>query len=796
MQAWLPSPSPAFLAERQAVSPASQILPAARGPLDRRRPVQPSRRRHGGSGSGGGGGGGRGGGWKAAASAGTAETSASEGPTAGRGPSDNTGAVGSSHPRSQGQYSRDDEGRLARTQGARGGGSGGGGAGARGRGGCGEAWGLSAVALARCSDRTHSSGAGSSRGSKSSSTSDVWAWSGAGGGTARGKAMLSAYGLQTGKHNPTCPRGTPGDGSARLGRWYRGQSGGGAENGAGGAGGGKADAEEVHEKCGSAESGGIGEYRGSVCGDSKRCGGNASDRAACGHTGQRFRASKARKHRPSVGTLSKSHAAARRSGDHIGGTPSGGRGHGVWDTTAEGASGGKCSEKTLPHTTTTEASRDDDVSVATTAPTVPTPRTTETPDSQELPEDGHRPADHIWRALEDLLVPPRGATSHGSSASTFVPHQSGCCAPGVAAAAAAAAAATSGQVAVLTMDGRGGSAAPPHRPSQLVLRAPASAFYSPVLPDLAGTESGAGVLPCEADSSCGQASGEGGGSVGGGGDDHSTPPVSRQRAHSHHSPWQARKHPRGFMGGRGGAGFGRCHHYHQERSLAGERNTGLLGENTSACLSPSSSLEPGASQIADGNYVATAAAAGLEHAVPRCAAAPPIALARPPAEIDADEDASCDRQRSSDDHCFAAVASTSKKNRAAGANKSPAATASATTAAAAAVVGVLASTQEVSFFGEGGAAVGRKTDGLDPFDGLANDTVVVSPQSQLIDHYKLAPRPTSRRGSRNQGAEGDAVKPAFCLFSGHRDDRASGARAAGERRSKSREDGRRGQVQR
>ncbi|CAN0524440.1 unnamed protein product, partial [Ectocarpus sp. 12 AP-2014] len=533
-RAWAPPASPmAYSGERRAASPMAQSLARQRGlKAPRRRHSQAPHRRTGSSGIARGGGGegtvvqtvvSLGGGPRA--SGGRRDAEGTGGATSyGSGSSSSSGGGESKiHPRSQERPVRDAKGgqheATARASSGNGASSGSG-RGSRGIAGCGEAWAATSVTAARSpSERAHSGGELMRRGGKSSKSPEAWAWAGGSGGAARGRAMLSAYGLQPDKHNPTCPRGTPSDNSvARHARWQRDQNGEGLQKLDGG---GSSSGNEGGRKVGGdEENGGVGTAESHCNGsDVDLAGDETSDQASAAHV-QNVCRGKGRKQHQSV-------APHRRS-----------------TATSDRCSSGDCSSSYRD--ASAECSIAGDVAPA--------------------PED-HRNAPHGFlgnkmaaaagfrksaRAAgkksvnnhaqpDEFLVPPRGSTAS--------PHQSICYAAGSGPAHMAA---TFRHVEILTMDGRGGSAAPLHRP-QLSLKSSSSASYAPVLPGLGtGTGAGAGVIDtAEVDS--GGAVGEGGGgSVAG--DSHSTPPVSRQRSHSHHSPWQARKQCRGLPRSRGGAG--------------------------------------------------------------------------------------------------------------------------------------------------------------------------------------------------------------------------------------------------
>ncbi len=696
----------------------AQSLPGPRGSLaSHRRQSQVQHRRHGsngtrGSGSrktkGGGGGGaggvivqaassseagGRtGGGRRGLDKAGT-ESVGGGGGGVGGGVGGCNGKSSGRHPRSQERASRDEEGggRATRSNGSQRVSKSSGAGAARGAAGCSEAWGVTtAAAAARTSaDRTHSgSGGGLGRGGKHSNGPEVWAWAGAGDGAARGNAMLTAYGLQTDRINPTCPRGASGNSAARHGRWQRDKDGGGARKVESAS---SAGNEEDRDKGGGVEGGaGVGQRRGSGCGSGT---GRAADKLSCRDDrvspsqNHGFRGSKGRKQRPTAAPRGASTATCDTRGQPAG------------DAAAEGCCG---AQGTASVTASPGDPREDRVFL-----TKPSPRE---------------------RALEDALMHPRGSTAS--------PHQSGC--------SALPSAATSGQVALLSMDGRGGSAAPPYRPQPMSLAAPASTSYAPVLPDL-GTGMGTGtaraggsIVASEADHGCGDSFGEGDG--GGGTGDQSTPPVSRQRSYSNHSPWQARKHPRGFPGGRVGRHHHSSHHSHpHERSRLEEWTTS--GSTTSRLGSSLSSESRERASTVDSTLVCEA------DSWTRAAPSTMATASGDPAGEDSNPNGG-GRPASSGN------AAPPPSSRPAGATV--------------AVAGM----------------AGRRKDGdLNPVDRLlgphnhggedssstaaaaaASQSIV--PRSELIDHFKMATRPPSRRSSREQGGgEDGAPEPAFCLFS-------------------------------
>ncbi|CAM9336785.1 unnamed protein product [Scytosiphon promiscuus] len=472
-----------------------------------------------------------------------------------------------------------------------------------------------------------------------------------------------AYGLrETDQHNSTRSRGNAADstGTVRHGRWKSDHEGGTVEKDPEGA-------RATHGRVGRPKAP---SYEG----------------ASSGHV-LRFRGGKVRQKRPSAAAHGRSTGTADRRSSRDGPSSRGGAvGDGALD-------GGREADQTSALTTVAVLEGPPQVGAASVKAAETAAPSGDTPSRTDL-----RSADQIQRALEDLLVPRRGSTAS--------PHPS-CCSGttlGSGAGTDPTAATNKEHLAILAMDGRGGSAAPPHRPS-LNLKVPASASQSSVLPGLA-TGIGFGVS--------------------------ATPPVSRQRSHSHHSPWQARKHPRGFSRGRGGAGFGRHHRHHhhpaQERPLLEERPPS--GSSTTARLGSCFSSE-------------STERAPVVFSSPSADSAPAVSVAPSPPQ-----DA--------------------------------------------------AGTVRVA------AAATRGQQGANPFDRLlhphhpgdepsptcggAAGAIAASPRCDLIDHFKLATRPTSRRGSRKQGE--CTPEPAFCLFSrgGVGVNRARGAGEEERRRSSSAKD--------
>ncbi|CAM9785532.1 unnamed protein product, partial [Ectocarpus sp. 12 AP-2014] len=532
-RAWTPTASPmAYAGERRAASPMAQSLARQRGlKAPRRRHSQAPHRRTGSSGIARGGGGeavvvqtvvSSGGGPRA--SGGRRDAQGTGVATSyGSGSSSGGGGESKIHPRSQERPVRDAKGgqHEATTRASSGNGaSSGSGRGSRGIAGCGEAWGATSVSAARSpSERAHSGGASMGRGGKSSKSSEAWAWAGGSGGAARGRAMLSAYGLQSDKHNPTCPRGTPSDnGVARHARWQRDQNGGGSRklddsgSSSGNEGGRKVGGDE--------ENGGVGTADSHCDGsDVDLAGDETSDQASAAHV-QNVCRGKGRKQHQSVAPHRRSAATSDRCSSGYCSSSYG-------DASAECSIAGNVAPAPEDHRNAPDGFLGNKMATAASFRESARPAGKKSVDNHAQPEE--------------FLVPPRGSTAS--------PHHSICYAAGSGPAAMAA---TSRHVEILTMDGRGGSAAPLHRP-QLRLKASSSASYAPVLPGLGtGTGAGAGVIDTAEVGSEDAVREGGGGSVAG--DSHSTPPVSRQRSHSHHSPWQARKQCRGLPRSRGGAG--------------------------------------------------------------------------------------------------------------------------------------------------------------------------------------------------------------------------------------------------
>jgi len=701
----------------------TQSLPGPRGSLaSHRRQSQAPHRRHGSNGTRGsgsrktkGGGGGaivqaasscEGGGRPGAGRRGLDKA----GVESGAGSNSSSSSGSGRHPRSQERASRYEEGgsRAMRSNGGQRGSKSNRAGAARGAAGCSEAWGVTTTAAAArtSADRVHGgSGGGLGRGGRNSNSPEVWAWAGAGDGAARGNAMLSAYGLQTDRLNPTCPRGVPGNSAARHGRWQRDKDGGGARKvGSASSAGNGGD----QDKGGGVEGGAGADQRrgsgsGSGCGRAGDKLTSRNDRASPGQNG--FRGGKGRNKRPSVAPRGASTSTSDTRGQPAG------------DAAAEGCCG--------PQASASVAASPGDLG------------------EDHLFLTKPRSREHT---LEDALIHPRGSTAsaHKSGSSALPP------------------AATSGQVALLSMDGRGGSAAPPYRPKPTNLAAPASASYAPVLPDL-GTGMGTGtagvggtVAASEADHGYGGSFGEGDG--GGGTGDQNTPPVSRQRSYSHHSPWQARKNPRGFPGGRVGRHHNSRHHSHpHERSLLEERPTsGSTTSRLGSCFSSESRER--ASTVDSTSVCESESWTGV----------PPTVAAASGNPVGGDNNPNGSGRPSSGN---AAAPSSSRPT------------------------GVV-----VAKVGMSGR---RKAGDLNPFDRLLRphnqggegsfSTAVAAkvataaasqptvPKSELIDHFKMASRPPSRRSSREQvGGDDSAPEPAFCLFSRGMGGGGGRARGAGE----------------
>ncbi|CAM9343140.1 unnamed protein product [Ectocarpus sp. 8 AP-2014] len=712
----------AYSGERQAASPMAQSLARQRGSkAPRRRHSQAPHRRTGSSSIARGGGGeatvvqivvASGGGPRASGGRRDAEGTGVA-TSYGSGSSSGGGGESNVHPRSQERPVRDAKGgqHEATTRASSGNGaSSGSGRGSRGIAGCGEAWGATSVTTARSpAERAHSGGASTGRGGKSSNSPEAWAWAGGSGGAARGRAMLSAYGLQSDRHNPTCPRGTPSDnGVARHARWQRDQNGGGSRKlGGGGSSSGNEGGRKV---VGDEENGGAGRAESHCAGsDVDLAGDETSDQASAAHV-QKVCRGKSRKQHQSVAPHRRSTATSDRCS-------SGDRSSSYGDASAECSIGGDVAPAPEDHRNAPGGFLGNKMATAASF------RESARPAGKKSVNNHAQP--------EEFLVPPRGSTAS--------PHQSICYAAGSGPAAMAA---TSGHVEILTMDGRGGSAAPLHRP-QLSLKASSSASYAPVLPGLGtGTGAGAGVIDT-AEVRSGDAVGEGGGGGGVAGESHSTPPVSRQRSHSHHSPWQARKQSRGLPRSRGGVGVGRHHHHSEESRLLEERPlSGSTAGRLGSCCS-SESTERASSLFSSPDSASAAAVAG--------------AVSEP-----------------KHDCSSTASAVVVRRQQQGGGERNP-----------------------FDRLLHPHTHDGDKASSCPSAAG--GGAVAAAPLSELIDHFKMATRPTSRRGTRKQGGgEGEcAPEPAFCLFSrggvvgsGAGGGRGRGAEEEERRRRSSKEFGR------
>lgn len=634
---------------------------------------------------------------------------------------------------------------------------------ARGRSWCGEAWETTAAVATQKSDRV---GAGS--GGTRPSNSESWGWTGAGGGLARGKAMLSAYGLQKDRYNSTCPRRSQGDSAGRQRLRDHGMKAGGHREFSG-------DGASIRGK--------TVETRDTECEDS-----GGGDVAHGRDSASNVRSSSSNEYRCRGGKArTQSSALAKSNAAESGGTE---------DKSGSGSMNEQdCFTRRAGHEKTLNKASLTDVTSGMTVEGSPKPSITAitSPSSRCSQEaqrctrgegevvmgDGrHRPADHARRALEGCVVPPSDSAPD-LLRPTQVPFQGadGCSATSTLAA--------KGQVAVLKMDGRGGSAAPPHRPQRLTLRAPSTASYSTVLPNLAGA-GGVGVgMETGADFESGTIRGlisRDGSSVGG--DGRSTPSVSRPRSHSEHSPWHARKHHRSASGWKGsggasGAGFGRVHHHHHHhRQSHLHQDLSPRGHISDSGCGPRSDGVPLLStDEEDTATVISPSPAALEHTAPavtrgsldRSWVAPPIASARPfdqAISAQGDTTRSFDRRPSSSSGRASNVAFSNAMKLNCSSNMFGLAS------NAKMPTGREADTAAV------GMAMGRE---FDPFDRLMDAPTTASmPHSELIDHFKFAPRPTSRRGVRHQsGGEGIfQPEPAFCLFSGHQHER--GGEASGD----------------
>lgn len=682
----------------------AQNLSTPRGSLARRRPAQPQRRRHGGGGCG------RTGatGWKD-----TAEVHQSEAVSSNRGSDQSVGSASGSA--GGGGSVRGGNGRV-------------GVGGEPGSGGATDAGGDSGGAGNSCTPNSNlraggSSGSGAGNGGtrtrgsagssggeawgKSSSGADVWAWAGGGGGAARGKAMLSAYGIPSERHTPTCSRGLHIEGGSRHNRGQRSQGSSVRQGDTSCVGGGVGAVDEARDS--SAEDG-------AAVGTMRCTNMVASDRTARGHGAHNHRGRKGGRKQRSSAASSSSHGRTRHR------LPSSGeKDRSVWITEDGGSDGVGQALFGAP------ASRGDEVDSVVAAPAL-SPRPIERLGPRErlssrerlcrerVPDDQNRQSvDNFRQAFDDILVNTISIPPQQSLRTSSLPYPAG-------PPAAKATVTVARHGALLSMDGRGGSAAPPYRPPQFHLRvanpctaaaATVAASNAPLLPDLVPSATGPGtVTVCDAESIGPRESRDGSF----GADDRSTPPVSRQRAMSHGSPWQARKQLRGYSevatAGTGGT---------RERE-----NTAGSGRNHQST--------GGDDQSAGVGFTSTDAVgdAGTTTAVPEIRRG-----------CDGTDEIRTPQQ--------------------------PWAAPSASFVQMADAHSVLSEDGTYEHPIPAGAIAVRGGRSLDPFGrllpGSANAT---TPQSELIDHFKLASRPASRRGTRQQGADGEDAQPAFCLFSEHR----------------------------
>lgn len=396
-----------------------------------------------------------------------------------------------------------------------------------------------------------------------------------------------------------------------------------------------------------------------------------------------------------------------------------------------------------------EGNRVDETSTCMTIPSL-SPRPTDKLDSREkvgsreqvfrevTPGDHNRQsADQFRRAFDDLLVPPCSVPSSPSLGTSSLSNHAG-------RAAANTTVAIAEHGVLLSMDGRGGSAAPPYRPPQCSIRGanPGTAvavnsvtLNVPLLPELVAPTTGSGTMSVFDIESNGNNESR---DDTRGRDNTSTPPVSRECTLSQQSPWQERKHPRGISGEavEGGTeritGFG---HRHQETCCVRDQSIGSSARS-SATISPTEIVSNGSVTMTVEDIRRTCDGMNGTRTRQSPWAASSASLARSPDVV-----------------CVGG-----------GTLKQGSLTGSFTTDGTVSVT-----TTRHSCVAAAATSFSGGARGLDPFGrlppGSANAT---TPQSELIDHFKLASRPTSRRGTRKQGADGEEAQPAFCLFSGHR----------------------------
>ena len=508
--------------------------------------------------------------------------------------------------------------------------AGGGGEGVQRRGICGEAWGSADVVGRKGAEVDHNE-VGSSRGGKSATSLDAWAWAGVSGCATRGDAMLTAYGLQPDKLNPMCPSGTPGTGTVRHDRWQRISSVGYRENRGADAGGSRGKDSTRNNQI--RKEGGCGN---GGCARGGRNDERSSSRTASAHDYQGFRGGKSYKQRLSVAS-SRVSSTTRRSGR----SPSV-----VRRVACASSRWGEGRSMALTKVKSPHQLIDGEM-----------PR-------NHGKERGAYPPGNIRQALVDLLVPPSDSLPDAVQP-TPKPRKDGQVCE-TTETDVSVARVPSGQVATPTMDGRGGTAAPPHRPHQLTLVAPAtSASYAAVFPDLKtmGGTGGEMLVAFESDRSRGQRPGWSDANCA----DKTKAIMSRSREHPPNWQGNSKKISPGYPGKLLlGSNSARLHHALRTRPLTGEGKSGS-GTRSGAVASPgvvSMGTAHSCRGISDDLLYPIILAAGVE-AVERSPATPPLAL---------------------------------------------------------------------------------------------------------IEHFKQAPRPASRRGTRKQGAEGDVSPPApaLCLFSGHR----------------------------
>lgn len=334
-------------------------------------------------------------------------------------------------------------------------------------------------------------------------------------------------------------------------------------------------------------------------------------------------------------------------------------------------------------------------------------------------------SEHIQQDFDDRLAPPGSAATVGLSSSPFQ-HTNGHSRTAVV---------ISKDGTLLSMDGRGGSAAPlhlPHRPTECLS---AAASHSLVLPELFAGSMGPGLMATfDADGGT-----EGRSANSTIGRDHGRDELAfRHRLPSHNS-WEIRKHPRPFSGcNRGGtisSGSHSCRD--QKQSLSREQRQGSDDKMTSPL--PGVGILVNTSMMDD-------SASGTEttHGTVNCPGAVPYIAFGCSMNPLGDEQGLADKQQTSTDSGECALLESNVD----------------ATPTDVATGGGL---QQDCILDPHEATEAREIN-LDSIERLLPASFATKPYSELIDHFRAAPRPASRRGTRQDGTGGQEATLKLSMF--------------------------------